>query len=95
MDDIFGPETEAAVRALQQREALPVTGKVDARTWLTLFPHDAIIAVTGPTIPGATHSAASTAQWAAVTVPTVAHAAAKTATAHMSRTTAHVPRRHG
>jgi peptidoglycan hydrolase-like protein with peptidoglycan-binding domain len=74
VDDIFGPETEGAVRALQTRAKLPVTGKVDARTWLTVFPNDAIIAVTGPTPPGSSRSTHATAQWAAVTVPTTTHA---------------------
>ncbi|HEX4719831.1 MAG TPA: peptidoglycan-binding protein [Thermoleophilaceae bacterium] len=77
VDDIFGPQTEAAVRAMQQRAQLPATGKVDARTWLTLFPHDAIIAVTAPTVPGAARSAQPTAQWAAVTVPTASKTDAK------------------
>lgn len=67
VDDIFGPQTETAVRDLQRRAKLPVSGKVDARTWLTLFPTDAIISVTGPTASG---SGRDTAQWAAVTVPT-------------------------
>jgi peptidoglycan hydrolase-like protein with peptidoglycan-binding domain len=70
VDDIFGPQTEKAVRDLQTRAKLAVTGTVDARTWLTLFPTDAIISVTGQATPG---SAGSTAQWAAVTVPTSAH----------------------
>jgi peptidoglycan hydrolase-like protein with peptidoglycan-binding domain len=43
-DGIFGPQTEAAVRAYQKRLRLPVTGDVDVRTWLTLFPNDAIVA---------------------------------------------------
>ena len=32
-DGIYGPETSAAVRILQQMEALPVTGEVDRATW--------------------------------------------------------------
>ena len=43
-DGIFGPQTEAAVRGFQKRTKLPVTGDVDVRTWLTLFPNDAIVA---------------------------------------------------
>jgi hypothetical protein len=86
-DDIFGPQTEAAVRTMQERDGLPATGKVDARTWLTLFPHDAIIAVTGATPPGSSRSAQPTAQWAAVTVPSVPHADSKAAAAgHTTRT---------
>lgn len=32
-DGIYGPQTEAAVRAFQQAAGLPATGKVDERTW--------------------------------------------------------------
>lgn len=32
-DGIYGPETSAAVRILQQMEELPVTGEVDRATW--------------------------------------------------------------
>ena len=36
-DGIFGPQTEAALRAFQARNGLPVTGVVDAATWSQLF----------------------------------------------------------
>src|SRR4051812_24186003 len=68
-DDIFGRQTEAAVRTLQTRARLPVTGRVDVQTWLTLFPNDAVIALTGPTSVGDGHSNRPAQQWAAVTVP--------------------------
>ena len=32
-DGIFGPQTEAAVRSFQAAAELPVTGRVDDRTW--------------------------------------------------------------
>jgi hypothetical protein len=44
-DGIYGPQTQAAVEALQQREGLPQTGDVDVRTWLKLFPTDAVVYV--------------------------------------------------
>src|SRR3954454_16370913 len=42
-DGIYGPITQAAVRAFQPRHGLPVTGNVDVRTWLVLFPTDMVI----------------------------------------------------
>ena len=42
-DGIFGPQTRAAVRAFQEREELRVTGEVDVKTWLSLFPTDMIV----------------------------------------------------
>lgn len=36
-DGIFGPETEAAVRAFQEQFDLPVTGEVDFDTWDVLY----------------------------------------------------------
>tara|TARA_R110000751_G_scaffold307812_1_gene431813 strand:- start:6637 stop:7632 length:996 start_codon:yes stop_codon:yes gene_type:complete len=35
-DDVFGPDTLAAVRAYQEREGLPVDGLVGSRTWEAL-----------------------------------------------------------
>jgi len=58
-DGIFGPQTEAAVRAFQKRTRLPVTGDVDVQTWLTLFPNDAIVAASSTASSGEP-------QWAAV-----------------------------
>lgn len=37
IDGIFGPATEAAVRAFQQTYGLPVTGIVDEETWVQLY----------------------------------------------------------
>lgn len=36
-DGIYGPETEAAVRAFQKEEGLWQTGEVDSKTWDALF----------------------------------------------------------
>ena len=61
-DGIFGPVTEAAVRAFQKRVGLRATGEVDVRTWLALFPNDAIVAAAGSGAGGGGEP-----QWAAVT----------------------------
>jgi peptidoglycan hydrolase-like protein with peptidoglycan-binding domain len=37
IDGVFGPATEAAVRAFQQAYGLPVTGIVDEETWSQLY----------------------------------------------------------
>ena len=44
VDGFFGPKTRAAVRHFQSQHALPPTGEVDAKTWIALFPGDAIVA---------------------------------------------------
>ncbi|HEY6888391.1 MAG TPA: peptidoglycan DD-metalloendopeptidase family protein, partial [Solirubrobacter sp.] len=36
-DGIFGPITQSAVSSFQKRYGLPVTGRVDAKTWQALF----------------------------------------------------------
>src|SRR4051794_10683313 len=36
-DGIFGPITQGAVQDFQKRYGLPVTGRVDAKTWQALF----------------------------------------------------------
>jgi putative peptidoglycan binding protein len=74
VDDVFGRQTEAAVRRLQTRAGLSVTGRVDVQTWLTLFPNDAVIALTGAAPHGSGHSDRPAQQWAAVTVPATATA---------------------
>ncbi|WP_088554756.1 PGRP and LysM peptidoglycan-binding domain-containing protein [Calderihabitans maritimus] len=37
IDGIFGPRTEAAVKAFQRQKGLPVTGVVDTNTWIALI----------------------------------------------------------
>jgi peptidoglycan hydrolase-like protein with peptidoglycan-binding domain len=37
IDGDFGPKTEAAVSAFQQRQGLPQTGEVDPSTWYSLY----------------------------------------------------------
>jgi peptidoglycan hydrolase-like protein with peptidoglycan-binding domain len=37
IDGIFGSDTEEALRAFQQMEGLPVTGRADLETWERLF----------------------------------------------------------
>ena len=37
IDGIFGSDTEEALRAFQQREGLPPTGRADLETWERLF----------------------------------------------------------
>jgi len=36
-DGLFGPQTRGAVRAFQQRDGLPTSGRVDLQTWVALF----------------------------------------------------------
>jgi len=36
-DGLFGPQTRAAVRAFQERDGLPASGRVDLQTWVALF----------------------------------------------------------
>ncbi|MBD2095538.1 peptidoglycan-binding protein [Trichocoleus sp. FACHB-591] len=40
VDGVFGPITESAVRDLQQRYKVPVTGQVNPRTWEVLDMHE-------------------------------------------------------
>src|SRR5437660_1058527 len=42
-DGYFGPVTEKAVKKFQQRHHLPMTGMVDVKTWLKLFPDGMVI----------------------------------------------------
>ena len=69
-DGIFGPITEAAVRAFQKRAGLRASGDVDVRTWLALFPNDAIVAAAGSGPGGGGEP-----QWAALTAPPTGDAA--------------------
>lgn len=39
IDGVFGPRTEAALKAYQSATGIPSTGVADALTWLTLAPH--------------------------------------------------------
>ena len=43
VDGIFGPVTELAVEQFQKRKKIPVTGAVDVRTWLKLFPDGMVV----------------------------------------------------
>lgn len=79
-DGIFGPQTEAAVRAFQKRTKLPVTGDVDVRTWLSLFPNDAIVAASGT-------GSSGEPQWAALSTQPADSAPAATVPASVSATT--------
>ena len=38
VDGVFGPQTEGAVKRFQGRHGLPVTGRMDRRTWEQLLP---------------------------------------------------------
>lgn len=40
VDGVFGPITESAVRDLQQRYHIPVTGRVNPQTWEVLDTHE-------------------------------------------------------
>jgi hypothetical protein len=72
-DGIFGPQTEAAVLAFQEREGLDPTGEVNVKTWLKLFPNDMVVyAGTGAAV-GA--SEADGPQWAAIDTSQVPEAA--------------------
>jgi len=42
-DGYYGPVTQAAVKKFQKRHHLPVTGMVDVKTWLKLFPDGMVI----------------------------------------------------
>ena len=42
-DGVFGPVTERAVKRFQAKHGLPPTGKIDVRTWLTLFPDGMVV----------------------------------------------------
>ena len=69
VDGDFGPLTEAAVKEYQDRKNLKETGEVDVRTWLKLFPNDAIIYASGPAAKAYGFGDGKGAQWAAVKVP--------------------------
>ena len=73
-DGIFGPQTQAAVRAFQKREHLPVTGAVDVRTWLTLFPNDMVLYAPASAVKALGVSGGGGPAWTAVHAPDVATA---------------------
>jgi hypothetical protein len=68
-DGIFGPQTRAAIRAFQDQADLPVTGEVNVRTWLTLFPTDMIVYAPPGTSSALGVDHAHGPQWAAVANP--------------------------
>jgi peptidoglycan hydrolase-like protein with peptidoglycan-binding domain len=74
-DGIFGPQTEAAVIAFQERSGLDPTGEVTVKTWLKLFPNDMV--VYAPNGAGAQVGApeADGPQWAAIDTSQVPEAA--------------------
>lgn len=51
VDGVFGAETEAAVRLIQTRRGLPVTGIVDVQTWETLGVSCGVVPPPGPPVP--------------------------------------------
>ena len=69
VDGDFGPLTEAAVKDFQERKKLEETGEVDVRTWLKLFPNDAIVYASGPAAKAYGFGDGNGPQWAAVKVP--------------------------
>jgi hypothetical protein len=74
-DGIFGPQTEAAVLAFQEREGLDVTGEVNVKTWLKLFPNDMVVYAPGGTGAEAGAPAGDGPQWAAIDTSQVPEAA--------------------
>ncbi|MDD4146207.1 MAG: peptidoglycan-binding protein, partial [Clostridia bacterium] len=51
VDGVFGARTEAAVRLIQTRRGLPVTGIVDVQTWETLGVSCGVTPPPGPPVP--------------------------------------------
>src|SRR4051794_13177067 len=81
-DGIFGPQTKGAVRDFQDQHGLPMSGEVNVRTWLTLFPTDMIVYAPPGTSSalGANHGDGP--KWAAVTAPKGGAQLASTASHH-------------
>jgi hypothetical protein len=71
-DGIFGPQTQAAVRAFQKREHLPITGAVDVRTWLKLFPTDMVLYAPASAVKALGVSSGGGPAWTAVHAPNAA-----------------------
>lgn len=88
-DGIFGPQTEAAVMAFQERVGLDATGDVNVKTWLKLFPNDMI--VYAPTGTAELLGASTTddgQQWAAIDASKAVEAAEAAPAAGLATTAA-------
>jgi hypothetical protein len=77
-DGIYGKQTAWAVETFQQREGLDPTGTVDVKTWLKLFPGDAVIYV-APAAAKALGAQTSGPSWTAVNAAELQQAQTKLA----------------
>lgn len=75
-DGTFGQQTRAAVRDFQKRVGLDVTGEVNVKTWLKLFPDDMIVYAPPGTARALGADGATTPQWTAVNASQVEASAA-------------------
>ena len=65
-DGVYGPQTERAVKEFQKRKDLRPTGEVNIRTWLKLFPNDAVVYAPGAAAKQLGFGDGKGPQWAAV-----------------------------